>query len=168
VRSRPRSIAWAAFSFGTPLIAASGSSLVADLRTNVDVGFYSVLAQVIPVLLLALMVEMATAFPIRDVSRELQRELQLLEVLSEQGDKTMALNARRRLAELDSATELMRWQVWAFFACAAVGEAASLYAVGSNESTTFLLMLCGSETGVLFFMLAAFYGLRFMDRAEAR
>jgi hypothetical protein len=150
-------------SVGAPFATVGAAYIVhaaTDFGANVDVGVYGVIAQVIPVLLLALTVELATAFPVGRLADEAQQVAR--DFASDQpGEAVPMIGLRTMTEQLNRAAAEIRWFVRAFFVCAAVGEVAALYAVGSDESSTFLLVLCAYETAVLCVMLAAVYERRF-------
>jgi hypothetical protein len=148
--------------------------------------FYETIATVIPVVLLALMVELAGAFPVgplahdnQQLEREVARFTDSLTTLETTATEAMNVQAlasvrrmARRIAEIsalvrDSSDRIRRlrtstrWIVRGFFLSAAIGEAASLYAIGASRTSTLLLWLCISTLVILGVGLWVNYEFRF-------
>lgn len=139
--------------------------------------YYVVIASVIPVLLLAGMVEAASALRVGTVV-DLDRRLSVVSVELEgllrefDSQHPDALAARelvdKRGQVRAQAGALLRGHLWivrGMFVTALVGEGACLYAIAASTSTAFTFMLAASNALVLFVLLAAAFEARFrLDR----
>ncbi len=138
--------------------------------------YYVVVATVIPVLLLALMLEVATVFavgPILGLKRSAEdraAEIEAYVGAPHAADAQHPLAAeRRRLRregeEIMSVFALyvgrMRWFVRGVFVGAFSGEVVSLYAIAADTSTAFTFVLSAFETVMLMGGLAIVFEQRF-------
>lgn len=172
---------------GFPLIVAACVQLAVGQEVQLHENFYVVVATVIPVLLLALMVELATAAPIGNFSdrfariendvettSELVRDLEPrattapvdLEVLNRLRD--IESDLRKGLRETQQTQRAvismggrLRDAVRCFFAHAAMGVGAALYALAAHTSSTFLVVVCILALAMLTGELWFIYELRF-------
>jgi hypothetical protein len=140
--------------------------------------YYVVIASVIPVLLIALMLEVATALPVTaivdGVRRQVADAVETLEDMAEEmgsalDDAQHPLADVKRdlerigdkhLARVVPTAERLRWTVRGFFLAAVAGEAVSLYAVAATASTPFTFALSAVEALALIVMLLIVYELR--------
>lgn len=151
-------------------------SWIAAFGRGIDGGFYGAASEIIPVLLLAMMVEVAFTMSTRDSVRamtSLERTLERgKDVLDRKEETDATRDLARTLAEIrDGASEARqelrviargtRGFVYAFFCVAAIGEAGALYAMAAAETTTFLFVLTAGAIGELGLLLAAAYSRRF-------
>jgi hypothetical protein len=141
--------------------------------------YYIVIATVIPVLLLALMLETATVLPVSAIADRVRAAVadahdqveEMAEVAGwELGDvqHPLAVITRRlesieeeRIGRLEPSVQRLRWTVRGFFFAASAGEAGSLYAIASDSSTPFLFVLSAVQTLALVVMVARAFELRF-------
>lgn len=171
------------------LVAASAQLGYRDGGAQLHENFYVAVAAVIPLLLLALMVELASA-----VSLELQNQLtmksaaELRVVATELADAEGRLTSgptpleqlpplrdlQARLKEVTAEHEeardtlvsmsgRIRRLVRCFFVQAAAGEAAALYALGAQRSSAFLVALCVMVLLMVTWNLWRIYEMRFEE-----
>jgi hypothetical protein len=110
-----------------PVVVAAGCAYLTDIGSEINLSLYDALAQVLAVIALAGFVELLPA-----VSAQMGQELSELEVSGEE-----ARELGRMLALIN---------VWTLVGYLVVGEAAALWALGKEESSTFLLIVscfCG-------------------------
>lgn len=151
-----------------------GVAMAVDLQhhggTGVGKSFFTVTAQVIPVLLLALVVELRVVdrflgsihddgTPASEVEREAKQDS------ARAAAEVVAASTKREvddeLAPMTRAWGTMRFHmVGAFFLAAALGEAASLYAIGAQPNILVLTLVIG-EIAILGLLLAGLCLLSF-------
>jgi hypothetical protein len=172
---------------GLPLVWATSSELAHWGGVPMHENFYIAVAAVIPVLLLALMVELASAVSLElqnagvaEAAGELDKiagDLRTMEDLLTTGPTPLEALARlrdlqRKLAEstrkheasvelLVSMSERIRRLVRCFFIQAAAGEGAALYALGAQRSSAFLVTLCISVLVLVTWNLWRTFEMRF-------
>jgi hypothetical protein len=129
-----------------PLVGAFVEQHWGDFGRSVEAEYYGALAGIIPALLIALMIEMATVPSGGHAARE---------------DRSESGSKKRREFNLYA-----RAIVTSFFGAALVGEAAALGALGWGESTTFLCVTAGWSTFTLGLLLFAAYRVRWEDEPE--
>jgi hypothetical protein len=141
---------------------------------DVNLDFYVVAATVIPVLLLALMVELATVFAVEPVLQRVRKAADDAIAEGRAGPvddvqhPSEARTHRLRRIEENTLREFavmvgrVRWMVRGFFVAASTGEAVSLYAIAAGTSTPFTLVLSGGQTLVLIVFLAVAFEMRFL------
>jgi hypothetical protein len=148
--------------------------------SDVHPAYYVALASIIPVLLLALMLETAAILPVgavvervRTVVADAHETVEELaeEMGSELGDAQHHLadatrNLQRiedeQLARITPSVWRLRWTVRGFFVAAVAGEVASLYAVACQTSTPSVFALSTVEALALVVMVAIAFELRFV------
>ncbi len=144
-------------------LAAFLWGLGSDLGDDVRPGFYSAVAQVIPVLLLALLLEMQELYGrIRKLGADLEHRLKEPgDETPTDGDTDSREETEMMLCGVRSLAVTVQLMVLGFAVAAALGEIAALYALAANESTTFLLMLCVLSLWTMLFMLIGVFVRRF-------
>jgi hypothetical protein len=142
--------------------------------------YYVVLASVIPVLLIALAVELAAAFPVSDLADRIRAQVaEAVEVVEGWAEETgselddvqhpladikrdLERIGREHVTQVATAAGRLRWTVRGFFIAAVTGEAVSLYAVAAEASTPFTFVLSAVEALALVVMLVSAFELRFL------
>jgi hypothetical protein len=146
-RNQARELGKFAISVGIVYVAAAAvQSADGHLGRSVPQAFYVTVATVVPVLLLAVMVETATAIQLRPLASG------LVDITREND------NIAQGLAELAAR---MRWIIRWFFSQAFIAETAALYAIGADRSSTFLLSLCILPLLIFGVLLWVTYEMRF-------
>jgi hypothetical protein len=172
---------------GLPLVCATSAELAHWGGVPMHEDFYVAVATVIPVLLLALMVELASAVSLEaqnagiaktaDGLDAIAAELHTMEAQLTTGPTAFEALAplrelQRKHAEsrrtheagvklLVSASERIRRLVRCFFIQAAAGEGAALYALGAQRSSAFLVTLCIAVLAMVTWNLWRTFEMRF-------
>jgi hypothetical protein len=137
-----------------PLAAAASIGARVDGGANVPQDFFVVIASIVPVFLLALMVELAgmsskdladrlseVEAEQRSIAEALKTDLLPPSTIAEEQDERL-LRSRTKMRETSAdLTRVTR----SFFFQAGVAEAACLYAIGSGTSSAFLVALACAE-----------------------
>jgi hypothetical protein len=147
--------------------------------SQVAADYYVVIATVIPVLLLALMLETATILPVGAIADRLRAAIaeahEELEGMAEEvgwdlGDvqhpmvgiaRELDQIEEEQIARITPSVQRLRWTVRGFFAAAVAGEVGSLYAIAADTSTPFIFALSAVEALALVLMVARAFELRF-------
>lgn len=139
--------------------------------------YYVVVASVIPVLLIALIVEVAAAFRISDLADSIRAQVtEALEGWAEEmgselddvqhpladSKRDLERIGRDHVAQVATTAGRLRWTGRGFFVAAVTGEAVSLYAIAAEASTRFTFVLSAVETLALVVMLVITFELRFL------
>ncbi|MCW2984081.1 MAG: hypothetical protein JWR63_1651 [Conexibacter sp.] len=172
-----------------PLLVAASTQLGYRDGVQLHENFYVAVAAVIPVLLLALMVELASAVSLElHNQRTMESALELKGIATELADaegrltsgptpleqlpKLRKLQARlkevtaeheKARGTLGSMSGRIRRLVRCFFIQAAAGEAVALYALGAQRSSAFLVALCVMVLLMVTWNLWRVYEMRFEE-----
>lgn len=149
---------------GLAVLLVAGAAIVGWFVTfgrDVALEFYAAASQIIPVLLLAVLLELAVLHSpfaeLREADYQLTERLERLEAVA---DEERAELGQLR-ATLAAKGRFVRAQVVGYVLAAAVGQAASLYAVAAEVTTTFLVLLTAGSIAATFVILIATYVRRF-------
>jgi len=140
--------------------------------------YYVVVASIIPVLLLALMLEVATSLPVDAISARIHTAVdkaiemvdEIVEVIEDEAEaerhrlsitRDLQRIRGKHIGRMTPTVGRLRWTVRGFFICAVAGETVSLYAVAAEDSTQFTFVLATVHTFTLVVMLARAFELRF-------
>lgn len=152
---------------GLAVLLVAGAAIVGwFVRFGRDVAleFYAAASQIIPVLLLAVLLELAVLHSpfaeLREADYQLTQSTERLERLGAVADEERAELGQLR-ATLAAKGRFVRTQVVGYVLAAAVGQAASLYAVAAEVTTTFLVLLTAGSIAATFVILIATYVRRF-------
>jgi hypothetical protein len=120
------------------VLAGATSQLDDDIGASVSIAFYEAVAQIVPVLLLAVMVELALRSLRGPEWRELRKGLQ-------------------------PQAQIWRGLTRTIFLHAALAEIAALLAIAADRSTTFLLILAAGSLSFLALLLRTLFLLRWPE-----
>jgi hypothetical protein len=163
--------------------AGSVPSLWAQWGDNISMEFFTAVAAIIPVLLLALMIELANAFGADRMTASIERDQREHETLRQEALALAANDPERRAAwaarfdELDrhlrrhrkqrvAISQRVRWGARAFFFHAIVAEAFALVALATQDSSSFQAAVVVNNMLALGFILWFAYEDRYEDRGS--